>query len=520
MHPDREVLFKNISFSVPTGKKANLIGDNGTGKSTLLKIIAGELMPSEGEIITGDKPYYIPQHFGQYDEMPVARMLGIDKKIEALHAILNGDTSEANFDVLNEDWSIEERVKTALAEWGIPNIDLSVSLHKLSGGEKTKVLLAGISIHSPSIILLDEPSNHLDVHGRRLLYEFIEEKKSTVLLVSHDRTMLNLIDYTCELTGHGVEVYGGNYEFYKEKKEEKLNALYAQMDEKEKELRQARRTAQQVSERKQRSDSRGKKKVKEGGMPRIMLNTIRNRAEASASKLKGVHSDKIEDVNKELKEIHQQIAEKEELKVTFENSNLHKGKILVEAKGVNYGYAEDMLWMSPLSFQLRSGERISVTGANGSGKTTLLQLILGNILPREGEIIKGDFSYLYMDQEYSDIDNRLTVLEQVQRCNSRSLLDHELKALLHRFLFPYDMWDKSSGNLSGGERIRLLFCCLIVSNNIPDMFILDEPTNNLDIQSMNIITSALKDYKGTILVISHDQYFKDEIGIERYIELE
>jgi ATPase subunit of ABC transporter with duplicated ATPase domains len=520
IHPDREVLFQDVSFSVPAKRKVNLIGDNGSGKSTMLKLISGELDLSGGEIAVSEKPYYIPQHFGQYNNLSVAEALGIDQKLRALHAILGGNASAENFNLLNDDWSVEERIKQAFEEWNISYIDFSIPMDRLSGGEKTKVFLAGITIHDPSIVLLDEPSNHLDAQGRERLYEFIRISKATIVLVSHDRTMLNLIDYTYELTKNGVEIYGGNYEFYKQQKEEKLNALYAQLDGKEKELKQARRTAQLVSERKQRLDSRGKKAVKEGGIPRIMLKKIKDGAEATATRLKEAHSGKISQVNEELQQIQNEIAEKEELKITFENSNLHKGKILVEAKEINYGYGSSYLWKSPLTFQIRSGDRIAISGNNGSGKTTLLNIILGNIEPGNGNITRADFNYLYMDQEYSFIDGRLTVLEQVQKCNSRKLLDHELKMLLHRFLFPYDTWNKTCDKLSGGERMKLMFCCLIVNNNIPDMFILDEPTNNLDIQSLNIITSTLKEYKGTILVVSHDRYFKSEIGIDQYIDLD
>lgn len=519
IHPDREILFQNISFSVPAGRKINLIGDNGSGKSTMLELIAGCLQPSDGEIVSNGQVYYVPQHFGQYDKMTVAEALNIGDKMKALQLIIAGDTSVENFNSLNDDWTVEERAQAALDRWNLSYIDLHRPMEELSGGEKTKVFLSGILVHSPSIILLDEPSNHLDMQSRQQLYEFVESAKSTMILVSHDRTMLNLIDYTYELTKNGVEIYGGNYEFYKEQKEGKLNALYTQLGDKEKELRQARHTAQKVTEKKQKTDSRGKKKSKEGGIPRIILGKIKEGAEFTVAKLKEVHSVKVDEISGDLQRIRQQIAEKEELKITFENSSLHQGKILVTAENINFGYGSDLLWGQSLSFQIRSGDRIAIAGNNGSGKTTLLKLILSRLEPKEGSINRADFSYLYIDQEYSIIDDELTVLEQVQKYNSRHLLDHQLKILLHRFLFFHDTWDKTCVMLSGGEKMKLVFCCLIVNNNIPDMFILDEPTNNLDIQSLNIITSAIRDYKGTVLAISHDQYFKDEIGIDRSIEL-
>ena len=207
-----------------------------------------------------------------------------------------------------------------------------------------------------------------------------------------------------------------------------------------------------------------------------------------------------------------------ECRLDFSASGLHEGKILVTAKEINFGYAEaGDLWPSPMSFQIKSGERWLIQGDNGSGKTTLLKLITGQLPPRSGSLIRADFSSIYIDQEYSIVQNDRTVYEQAQAFNERHFQEHEIKTLLNRFLFPHDTWKKSCGKLSGGEKMRLAFCCLMISNQTPDLFILDEPTNNLDIQSIEIITSMIRAYRGTILLISHDAYFIRELGIHQII---
>lgn len=155
IHADKEILFKDLTLSVNKGQKIALIGNNGSGKSTLLQIIAGWLPPSSGTVVRPDDIYYIPQHFGQYDGQTIAQALRVDKKIEALHAILNGDVSVENFNTLDEDWNIEERIQAALESWGLGDKTASLPLCQLSGGEKTRVFLAGMEIHSPSVILLD-----------------------------------------------------------------------------------------------------------------------------------------------------------------------------------------------------------------------------------------------------------------------------------------------------------------------------------------------------------------------------
>jgi ATPase subunit of ABC transporter with duplicated ATPase domains len=178
-HPSKDLLFSDINLTVNNHEKTALIGNNGAGKSTLLKIIAKELQPSNGQIIVETEPYFIPQIFGQFNHLTIAEALKIDKKLNALKEILNGNTTEENFNLLNDDWTIEDRCNDALQHWQLIDIDLSQKMEALSGGQKTKVFLAGISIHQPELILLDEPSNHLDIASRKLLYGFIQTTKIT-----------------------------------------------------------------------------------------------------------------------------------------------------------------------------------------------------------------------------------------------------------------------------------------------------------------------------------------------------
>lgn len=513
IHPDKEMLFHDLSFSVSKGQKVALVGNNGVGKSTLLQIMNGNLSVSSGEIIRGSLPYYIPQHFGQYNGMTVAQALDIDSKLNALHAILGGDATDKNFAVLADDWSIEERALSALASWGLEHISLSSSLNELSGGEKTKVFLAGINIHQPEFILMDEPTNHLDYLSREKLYEFIASSRATIIVVSHDRTLLNRLTGIYELSKSSMSYYPGNYEFYKEQKGIELDSLQARLEEKEKEMRQARKIARETAERSQKRDVRNKKKEEKGGIPRIMVNMLRNKAEKSTSKLNDVHDQKMGAIAENIADIRSALPDKKAMKTDFNTSSLHTGKILVTAKDVNFGYGDTLLWKHAFDFQIKSGERILIKGGNGSGKTTLLKLITGELQPSEGEMSLSDFKYVFLDQEYSIINNSLTVFEQVRQF-SNELQDHEIKTILNRFLFSYETWDKTCDKLSGGEKMKLALCCLMVGANTPDVFILDEPTNNIDISNIEILTSTIKEYKGTVLLVSHDNYFADQIGID------
>ena len=188
---------------------------------------------------------------------------------------------------------------------------------------------------------------------------------------------------------------------------------------------------------------------------------------------------------------------------------------LLELKGITAGY-EQAVVLRDVNLTIREHDFIGIIGPNGGGKTTLLKLITGEIVPTQGRLSRIDFKYVYLNQEYSIIKNDKSVLEQAETFNSRNLPEHEIKNILNRYLFPATVWDKSCRKLSGGEKMRLAFCCLMISDNTPDMFILDEPTNNLDIQSIEIITATIKNYTGTVVVVSHDKYFVNEIGIENF----
>lgn len=270
-HPNKDLLFTNLNMTVNQFDKIALIGNNGVGKSTLLKLIVKELQPDDGQVLSGIKPYYIPQVFGQFNDLTIAQALRVDLKINALHQILNGNVDEKNFSLLNDDWTIEDRCQEALSYWGLSDLSLSQKLRDLSGGQKTKVFLAGIFVHQPTFVLLDEPTNHLDKSSRRLLYDFIQGSKSTFIIVSHDRELLRLLNPIYELHRTEIKVYGGNYDFYKEQKEIELNAINQDIESKEKALKKAKEKERKTIERQQKLDARAKKNLGKAGLPKIEL---------------------------------------------------------------------------------------------------------------------------------------------------------------------------------------------------------------------------------------------------------
>lgn len=516
-YQNQNTIFEHISFSVADNSTVSIIGDNGTGKSTLLRVIAGELRQSDGSIQFSSEPYYIPQNVvptGKY----VAQFLKVAEKLQALHAITGGSTSQSDYDTLSDDWDIESRCEKAFAKWGLSNIRLTDDFDNLSGGEKTKVFLAGLDIHNPKVILMDEPTNHLDYTAREILYDYIDSVKASIIIVSHDVSLLERIKTTMELTPKGLRIYGGDFYFYSEARSLEENSLQEKIHNEEKRLREVRKMAQEVKQRQEKRVGRGERNKSQ--IIRILRKTVSNRGENTDAKLKEKHEKIVQQSREKLTDLRSQKIGRVELKLDVEDAGLHKGKRLISARGLNYEFSKGVpFWNNPLDFEIFSGERIHILGDNGSGKTTLINLITGKLEPASGEIERASFSYLYLDQEYREVNVDMTILGLANRYNVSNLPEHEVKIRLNRALFPKDVWDKNCRVLSGGERMRLYLCCLMISNQIPDMLILDEPTNNLDLSSLRILTDTMRNYRGTLLVVSHDSYFVREIGAGRVMRL-
>lgn len=518
-HPNRDPLFQNLSLNIQNGEKLAIIGANGGGKSTLLAITAGLLKPPAGTVERDAEPWLVPQHFGQFNHLTAAEALGVSRKLGALQDILAGRIIEDAITILADDWNIEERCTAALHHWGIGKVSLSQPLATLSGGQKTRLFLAGIDIHRPRLVLLDEPTNHLDRPGRGALYDFVQSTTATLMVVSHDRGLLRLLPAMYELHKGALTAYGGSYDFFVAQRQAGQSAQAQALQSKQAALRKAKVAARQSLERQQKLDARGRKKQDKAGIATIMRNTLRNKAEKSTARNAEVHEAKIGAMRQELIAMRQAIPNNEKMRLGMDNATLHEGKLLVRAEGINAMVDGRTLWPESLDMELYSGTRLRIEGANGSGKTTLLRLLLGQQQPSVGAIYIGPSKFVSVDQEYSLIREEPSVLEQASAFNEAHLEAHELKSRLTHYLFTSESWHKPCAVLSGGERMRLMLCCLSLAAAPPDLIVLDEPTNNLDLENVEILTSAIRGYEGTLIAVSHDEDFLEAIGIDETIRL-
>lgn len=496
-------------------EKTGLIGRNGIGKSTLLKLIMGELCPKSGSIQVAGKLAYCPQQTIENDAATVADLLGIREKLVALERIRLGSTNELDFQIIGEDWLIKEDTSLRLTQFGLAELELDQPLKTLSGGEKTRLYLAKAFIANPDFILLDEPTNNLDKAARHLLYNAIANWSKGVLVVSHDRTLLNLMDQIIELTPKGIHTFGGNYDHYHAQKTLLKEANERALTDAKKTLQRTKASIQTSRERLSQRQSYGRNLLHSGRVDKMTADTQKWRSEKTQSRLVTQSGLLLKNAEQELKAAQAKMEPAAEIKVALPKTHVANGKVILEITNLTFSYQGHA---SPLiesfNWQLQGPERIALLGENGSGKTTLIKLILGELKPLRGHIYIGAKRISYLDQNTNSLEPEQSILNNFLRINPDAK-PIEAHAALAQFLFRNVAAERLVKNLSGGEKLRAELACALMSTQPPELLILDEPTNHLDLESIASIESALRLYQGALIVISHDQRFLDNVLVSK-----
>ncbi len=516
--PDGHSLFKNINFNI-TGGKTGIVGSNGCGKTTLLKIISGELKPGEGSILTNGIFAVLEQDQSGYTGLTIAEVLGVDQKLAALHSISAGKGREADFILLGDEWNIEEHILSVTCKAGLERIPLDRLFGQLSGGEAARLLFVKCLLQNPDFIMLDEPTNHLDGASRTLFYDMVANYRKGLLVVSHDRQLLRLMDTIIEITPVAAKTYGGNYDLYYRQKITEHDALEQQILTAELGIKKGRQIAAAAAASRKKINARAEKNNANGGIPKILLNKRRGKGEKTLARIAAVHEKKLNRMQNHVAELKENLPANNRIKIDLNAEPEYKGRILIKADDVNFGYNETLLWRQNIDYTIYVQERISLAGNNGSGKSTLINLFTGKLQPVSGHITCNNIHIGIIDQKYELIVPGLTVLENMRQRARKDIKEHELRIRLGRFLFYRDEVFKQAEVLSGGEKCRLSLACLLAVSNEPDLIILDEPTNNLDLAGIEQMQSALQQYSGTLLVISHDRIFLENIGIDKVLDL-
>ncbi len=511
--PDGTILFSGLTLSL--GRETlGLVGRNGSGKSTLLHLLAEGAQPAAGTILRGAR-------IGMLRQLPadpnasLANALGVAGELARIERIERGEAEDGDLDLA--DWSLPARLEQALAATRLPSLDLTLTIATLSGGERTRVMLAALLLPEPEVLLLDEPTNNLDRDGRAAVADLLADWPGGAIVASHDRELLAQADRIVELTASGVHVVGGGWELFDEVRSAARARAAQALEKGEAELSRARRTAQREREKQDQRDKRGRAHAAKRSEPKILLGAQRRRAEETAGRYHRVGGELVERAEGSLATARDDVERVTPIRIDLPASGLSATRELVRAQGLACVRAGRTLFAG-LDLTVRGPERIALSGPNGSGKSSLIAILLGRDLPAAGTIQADRERIALLDQHLGLLSGTATLEEEIRRHNPH-LGRQQAQAALAASGFRNKWGERRVASLSGGERVRLALACLFAREIPPQLLVLDEPTNHLDIAATELLERALAEWDGAVLCVSHDPAFLAAIGIKREIAL-
>jgi ATPase subunit of ABC transporter with duplicated ATPase domains len=539
------VVLSNLSFSFPDGRtvlsgvsasfgpgRTGLIGVNGSGKSTLLRLIGGRLRPSSGTAAVSGEVGYLPQDLTRKDvDATVAGLLGIAPVRAALRAVEDGSVDQAVFDAVGDDWDIEDRAREWLDRLGLAHVGLDDPVRRLSGGETVLTALTALFLRRPAVLLLDEPTNNLDLDARRRLYAAVEAWPGVMLIVSHDRALLALVDQVAELAAGSLHRYGGNLEAYEAQRATDQAAAQRMVTAAAADVRRERRDLVESQVKQARRDRMGRALAASGSISKMAAGGRQRAAQVSAGKSRDVALARVADARARLAGAEEEVRDDPVIRISLPGTALPAGQTALAVRGLDGAWAP---WHSQrdgasadnpglAELVVRGPERIALTGPNGAGKTTLLRALAGRLAgpaaQASGLAVRRNAASGYLPQRLDILDDALTVVQNVRAVAPRATVN-EVRAGLARFLFRGARGDQRAGTLSGGERFRAVLAALLLADPPPRLLLLDEPTNNLDLASVTQLSQALSGYLGALIVVSHDEPFLRTLGITRWLRLD
>jgi ATPase subunit of ABC transporter with duplicated ATPase domains len=516
----RNRIIDDQTLTVPAGV-VGLVGANGAGKSTFVRLLDGSLRPEAGTADPGGPVWVLPQNLPE-QERTVAQVLGIEEKLRALRRILSGDAAEAEtgalLETIGEDWDLEERARAALAAVGLDLPDLlDRRLNSLSGGQAMRAGLAGASLAGAVWTVLDEPTNNLDDAGRASLFAAVRELRGGVLLISHDRELLEQVEAIVELRQGRLQLYGGPFSAYEEAVEAEQAAVRA-------DVAQA-RSAQALEKRQRieaevklsRRERYGRKMEANKREPKIVMGLRKREAQVSAGKLRGMVADREAKAASALEAAESRLRETVDIRLALPETEVPPRREVLVLDTADGAYS------------LVGPERVRLGGANGSGKSTLLAAVreaaedrtagaAAEALARRAPRADGGAWGIRVPVPVGLLGQNPRLQPEhtaawAVREAAPEATAHEVRAMLASLELRAAAGERRCADLSGGERLRVALAGLLLARPAPQLLLLDEPTNSLDLDSVRVLVSALADFRGALLVVSHDPAFVEDLGV-------
>ena len=505
--PDGTVALSHLSGTFSSGT-TGLVGRNGSGKSTLLRLISAELSPTGGHIDTLGSVGYLPQNLTLTTSTTVAELLGIGPVLSALRAIEAGSIAEEDFEAVGNHWDIEARAEESLARIGFSVSDLDRSVSELSGGEAMLIAVTGLQLAGTAITLLDEPTNNLDRPTRARLAALVDHWPGTLIVVSHDLELLERMDNTAEIYAGELSVFGGPYSAWKAALDHEQDAATQAARNAKAALKVEKRQKIEAEIKLARRERTAKKAARESGLPKIMQNYLKNASEGSAAGMRKTIASRVASAQETMDDADARVRQDTHISVDLPDPGVAKSRRIAE------------ITSGDRTLIIQGPERVAIVGPNGSGKTTLLRAMMGDdvhtvSIGAEGRLLTDRIGYL--PQRLDGLDDGTSAIDNV-RAAAPEATPGVIRNHLARLLLRGGAADRPVGTLSGGERFRVALARLLYAEPPAQILILDEPTNNLDIESVEQLAEALDAYRGALLVVSHDYSFLERIHIDTWLE--
>ncbi|WP_425253158.1 ABC-F family ATP-binding cassette domain-containing protein [Janthinobacterium sp. NFX145] len=505
--PDGRVLFSDLQFSFAPQRIA-LVGDNGVGKSVLARLLAGQAQPSSGAVRCDGSVHYVAQELDPQRYPTVAALAGVSNLLAALARIAEGSIDEADYALVGDRWDAQARLRQALDALDLRHVNAATPTASLSGGERQRIALQGAWLSQADWLVLDEPSNHLDVQQRARLVAQMARWPGGLLLVSHDRGLLEHVDDIAELSPQGLRSYGGNYAMYAQQRALEQAGFAAALQAEKASARREQREAQQQAERQQKRVVRGEREGREGNQSKLLLDARKEKSQDSQGKLRLRAQEAQQARQQRVMDASARCAPEAERLLLAPDSAVPNGKLILELRDLVLPYGQ----VQPVSLVISGPRRLAVTGNNGSGKSTLLRVIAGQLAPASGELL-CHARMAWLDQHAGLQDGEWSAVQRLQARNSL-LPEGELRTRLALLGIAGARATMPSRLLSGGERMKVALAAELYAQAPPQLLLLDEPDNHLDLASLQALEQMLLQYRGALLVVSHDQAFLKAINLD------